>query len=150
MSLSKLCTYMCSFEKDYIYLCLKRFILVCAENSIYSLYFVRGILISISWNIEGSFIFAKSWLCLFSTDLCFMIIFCIFLYWSNLILDWSEKINSFSPTVLILERWVEGADLDDLINLEGTVRGTIFSGSKLGLISGISLNNIFATQCHRP
>ena len=43
MSVFELCTYMCPFEKDYIYLCLKRFILVCAENSINSLYFVRGI-----------------------------------------------------------------------------------------------------------
>ena len=35
---------------------------------------------------------------------------------------------------------MEGTDLDDLINLEGTVRGTIFSGSNLGLLSEISLN----------
>ena len=36
---------------------------------------------------------------------------------------------------------MEGTDLDDLINLEGTVRGMIFSGSNFGLISAISRYN---------
>ena len=72
------------------------------------------------------------WLCL--------VVFLILIK-SDFRLIWDNKF--FSPTHLFCEPWVEGADLDDLINLEGTVRGTIFSGSKLGLISGISLNKLF-------
>ena len=37
---------------------------------------------------------------------------------------------------------MEGTNLDDLINLEGTVRGTIFSGSHKCIVAQQSISNI--------
>ena len=48
---------------------------------------------------------------------------------------------------------MEGADLDDLINLEGTVRGTIFSGSHKPIVAQQpEQDNVspFAVSRHTP
>ena len=45
---------------------------------------------------------------------------------------------------------MEGADLDDLINLEGTVRGTIFSGSDLGHLCKSCITRVFQNMYSSP
>ena len=100
---------MCAHLNYYIHSCLKkRFVFIYAENYIFScILFVKFDLDILKYKKDLLF-YAKSWLCLFSTDLYSMIIFCSFLYWSNLILDWSETINSFHQLILFLSHeWRE-------------------------------------------
>ena len=103
---------MCSFEKDYVYLCYKKDLFSYKKILFIHCMFICGILISISWNIKGSFIFQSND-CIFVFKI-FVLYICKGLYFVFSVLIKSDfrliwVINSFSSTVLnhLSDEWKE-------------------------------------------